>query len=102
VTFAGINPLRGKDGVALLERSVREFGCGGMGEWVGQQWNVRADDRELCYPYFEKCIELDIPFLTNSTSGHPVMDPAIFDRIATDLPELRIVLWRWLPTSARL
>lgn len=92
VTFAGINPARGADGVALLERAVKQYGCVGMGEWVNHQWNIPADNKEICYPYLKKCIDLGIPMTSNSTSAHPTMAPEVFDRIATDFPALKINL----------
>ena len=92
IAYAGINPLRGKTGVALLERAVTEFGFSGMGEWVSQQWGVMATDRPTCYPMFEKCVELGIPFVPNCESANPECDPGLFAQVATDFPTLRINL----------
>jgi uncharacterized protein len=92
IAYAGVNPLRGKSGIALLERAVTEFGFSGMGEWVSQQWGVMATDRPTCYPYFEKCVELGIPFVPNVESANSECDPGLFDQVAADFPELRINL----------
>jgi predicted TIM-barrel fold metal-dependent hydrolase len=90
--FAGVDPSRGKDGVKLLERAVTEYGCVGLGEWVTQQWEVFPSDRELCYPYFEKCLELGVPYSNNCEGRFEHCSPAALAPVAQDFPELRIEL----------
>jgi predicted TIM-barrel fold metal-dependent hydrolase len=59
---------------------------------VTQQWEVFPNDRELCYPYFEKCLELGVPYSNNCEGRFEHCAPEVFDQIANDFPELRIAL----------
>jgi len=102
--FAGVDPSRGRDGVKLFERAVSQYGCVGLGEWVTQQWEVFPNDRELCYPYFEKCLELGVPYSNNCEGRFEHCAPGAFEQIAEDFPDLRIALGgagRPRPTEAR-
>ncbi len=90
--FAGVDPSRGAEGVKLFERAVREYGCVGLGEWVTQQWEVFPSDRELCYPYFEKCLELGVPYSNNCEGRFEHCAPGVFAQVAEDFPDLRIEL----------
>jgi predicted TIM-barrel fold metal-dependent hydrolase len=90
--FAGVDPSRGKAGVPLFERAVVEYGCVGLGEWVTQQWEVFPSDRELCYPYFEKCLDLGVPYSNNCEGRFEHCAPGVFAQIAEDFPDLRIEL----------
>jgi len=102
--FAGVDPSRGRAGVKLFERAVIEFGCVGLGEWVTQQWEVFPTDRDLCYPYFEKCLELGVPYSNNCEGRFEHCAPAVFAQVAEDFPDLKIVLagsGRPRPTEAR-
>jgi predicted TIM-barrel fold metal-dependent hydrolase len=92
LVFAGVDPSRGKDGVKLFERAVTEYGCVGLGEWVTQQWEVFPNDRELCYPYFEKCVELGVPHSNNCEGRFEHCAPGVFAQIAEDFPDLNIAL----------
>jgi predicted TIM-barrel fold metal-dependent hydrolase len=102
--FAGVDPSRGKDGVKLFERAVTEYGCVGLGEWVTQQWEVFPNDTKLCYPYFEKCLELGVPHSNNCEGRFEHCAPSVFDQVATDFPDLKIALGgsgRPRPTEVR-
>jgi predicted TIM-barrel fold metal-dependent hydrolase len=90
ITFAGVDPRRGPEAVRLFEKAVREFGCAGYGEHVSTLWRTRPDDRNLVYPLMEKAVELDVPFLVDATMPFGFSDPAVFRRILTDFPELRL------------
>jgi len=90
ITFAGVDPRRGPEAVRLLEMAVKDYGCSGYGELVSTLWRTRADNRDLVYPLMEKAIELDVPFLVDATMPFGFADPAIFRRILTDFPELRL------------
>lgn len=92
ITFAGVDPSRGREGVKLLEKAIKEYGCAGMGEWVTQQWKVFPNDRELCYPYYEKCVELGVPFLNNCEGRFEHCAPGVFEQVAKDFPQLKICL----------
>ena len=59
--------------------------------------NLPPDERRY-YPFYEKCVELDIPVSIhashNWTSGRPsdLGHPRHFDIIACDFPELKLIL----------
>lgn len=91
VNFFGVDPRRGKDGIALMRRAVIEFGCCGMGEWLTSQWKIYPNDRDLSYPYLELCAELGIPYGNNGSSPHPTQAPAVFEQILKDFPTLKVV-----------
>jgi len=92
ITFAGVDPSRGKEGVKLFESAIKDYGFAGMGEWVTQQWEVFPNDRELCYPYYEKCVELGVPFLNNCEGRFEHCAPGVFEQVAKDFPQLKICL----------
>lgn len=91
VNFFGVDPNRGKEGVALLERAVRDYGICGMGEWLSERWKIFPNDRAKAYPYLEKCAELGIPFVHNGSSPYPSQDPKVFEEILRDFPTLKVV-----------
>jgi len=94
--FAGVDILRGAEGVRELERWIRERGFRGLSLrpfMIG----LPPDDRRY-YPFYEKCIELGIPVSmhasANWTTGRPseLAHPRHFDGVACDFPELRLIL----------
>ena len=94
--FAGIDILRGADGVRELEHWVREHGFRGLSLrpfMIG----LPADDRRY-YPFYAKCVELGVPISmhasANWTTGRPsdLGHPRHFDAVACDFPELRLIL----------
>jgi predicted TIM-barrel fold metal-dependent hydrolase len=96
IPFAGADILRGAEAVRELERWVRERGFRGLSLrpfMIG----LPADDRHY-YPFYAKCIELDIPLSihasANWTTTRPseLGHPRHLDRVACDFPELRLVL----------
>jgi len=97
VLFAGIDPRRGKQGVKLLESAVNELGFNGMGEMLPHLHRFSPSDKQLCYPLYEKCVELGIPVTTNtwSTPGSAlgfVYNPELFGEVCRDFPTLKICL----------
>ena len=91
VNFFGVDPRRGKDGLALLRRAVTEFGVCGMGEWLTIQWPISPADRALAYPFFELCVELGIPYGNNGSSPVLAQAPEVFDQVLRDFPTLKVV-----------
>jgi predicted TIM-barrel fold metal-dependent hydrolase len=94
ITFVGIDPRRGEAGVHELERAVTERGCKG---WKLYPPNGFYPDDIAFYPYYEKCVDLDIPIIihTGFTSRFKHVkyaQPVYVDKIATDFPTLKIVL----------
>lgn len=90
--FCGIDPRRGRAGVPLFERAVSEYGALGLGEMISTQWRTMPNDRELCYPYYEKAAELGVPLMQDATMDLGFSDPSLFEEIARDFPELQICL----------
>ncbi len=94
--FAGADVMRGAAAVREVERWVRERGFRGLSLrpfMIG----LPADDRHY-YPFYEKCIELDVPVSVhasaNWTTERPseLGHPRAFDRVACDFPELKLIL----------
>jgi predicted TIM-barrel fold metal-dependent hydrolase len=109
--FCGIDPRRGKEGLALLERAVKELGVVGVGEFM-PHWGFRPDDRALCYDLYAKCSELNLPLATNCSiigSSHVsyYCDPIYFEQVAYDFPDMNICLTsmgipHWVETAIGL
>lgn len=94
ITFVGIDPRRGEDGIRELERAVLERRCHG---WKMYPPNGFYPDDKRFYPYYEKCVELEIPIVihTGFTSRFKHVKyarPVYVDTIAADFPTLKIVL----------
>jgi predicted TIM-barrel fold metal-dependent hydrolase len=92
IPYAGIDVRRGKEGTKLLEQAVKEFGFQGCGEIVTTLWRTRPNDKELCYPFYEKCVELGIPVTIDCTMAYGYSDPPLFEEVARDFPRLRLCL----------
>ncbi|MDN3480646.1 amidohydrolase family protein [Arthrobacter sp. APC 3897] len=104
--LAGIDPTRGMRGVRELEVAVKEHGF--VGAHLYPHWFEESPDAARYYPYYAKCVELDIPI--QMQVGHclrysaerplaSVTRPMALDRIACDFPELKLVGihigWPW-------
>lgn len=96
IPFAGVDVMQGMEAVRELERLVREEGFRGLSLrpfMVG----LTADDRRY-YPFYSKCVELDIPVSVHTSVnwsevrinefGHPHH----LDQVACDFPELKIIM----------
>ena len=105
--LAGIDPTEGMDGVRELEHAVREMGF--IGAHMYPHWfGLPPDDRKY-YPFYAKCVELDIPIqmqvghclvYTPKTPLKSVGRPILLDTIACDFPELKLIGihtgWPWV------
>ncbi|MGY5876681.1 MAG: amidohydrolase family protein [Candidatus Thorarchaeota archaeon] len=94
ITFVGLDPRRGKEGLEELERAVRVKGCRG---WKQYPVNGFFPDNEEFDPYYELATELKIPVVihTGFTSRFKHVKyarPVYVDRVAADFPNLKIVL----------
>jgi predicted TIM-barrel fold metal-dependent hydrolase len=96
VPFAGVDVLRGHAAVRDLEHWVRERGFRGLSLrpfMIG----LPAEDRRY-YPFYEKCIELDIPLSIHASANWTTCRPSDlghprhFDVVACDFPDLRLIL----------
>ncbi|MFX0044771.1 MAG: amidohydrolase family protein [Candidatus Hermodarchaeota archaeon] len=94
ITFVGLDPRRGEEGLAELERAVTEKGCRG---WKIYPPNGFYPDEMEFYPYYELCTKLEIPVVvhTGFTSRFKHIkygQPIYIDKVAADFPKLKIVV----------
>lgn len=94
----GLDPTEGMTGVRELEWAISELGfigAHGYPHWFG----LAPDDRRW-YPFYAKCIELDVPIQLQVgqcllySPDRPLRSvgrPITLDTVACDLPELKIV-----------
>jgi predicted TIM-barrel fold metal-dependent hydrolase len=96
--LAGIDPTEGMAGVRELERAVREYGF--IGAHFYPHWYEMSPDHARVYPFYAKCVELDIPIQMQvgqsmiyapeqplRSTGRPIA----LDAVACDFPELKLV-----------
>jgi predicted TIM-barrel fold metal-dependent hydrolase len=96
--LAGIDPTEGMDGVRALEHAVKELGF--IGAHAYPHWFELAPDHARWYPFYAKCVELDVPIQIQVGQSliyapdyrcRSVGQPITLDAVACDFPELRIV-----------
>jgi len=96
IPFAGADVFRGSAAVREVEHWIRERGFRGLSLrpfMIG----LTADDRRY-YPFYEKCVELDVPLSihasANWTTSRPsdLGNPRHFDVVACDFPDLKLIL----------
>jgi predicted TIM-barrel fold metal-dependent hydrolase len=96
--LAGLDPIEGMRGVRELERAVREDGF--IGAHFYPHWFELPPDHAKWYPFYAKCVELDIPVQLQvgqsmiydpSYPRRSVGRPIALDAVACDFPELAIV-----------
>jgi predicted TIM-barrel fold metal-dependent hydrolase len=96
--LAGLDPTEGMAGVRAFERAVREDGF--VGAHFYPHWFELAPDHARWYPFYAKCVELDVP-VQLQVGQSLVYDPArrlrsvgrpiTLDNVACDFPELKLV-----------
>lgn len=105
IPFYRSNPHEGMRDVKAFETAVREKGFKGL-VVSGFRENLPSNHKKY-YPFYAKCVELDVPARI-TTALHLYTDrpldlcrPAHLDEIACDFPELDIVAglggWPWIP-----
>ena len=96
--LAGVDPTEGMTGVRALEKAVREYGF--IGAHTYPHWYELAPDHARYYPFYAKCVELDIPIQMQvgqsmvydaSYPRRSVARPICIDAVACDFPELKLV-----------
>jgi len=90
IGFAGIDPTQGSAAVKEIEAVISGLGMKGIA-LDPHHIKVYPDDR-LLYPLYYKCVDLDVPVIF--TMGPLVGrwgSPAAVDRLAEDIPSLKIV-----------
>jgi len=94
----GIDPFQGMDGVRAMEHAVKELGF--IGAHLYPHWYNLAPNAAQYYPFYAKCIELDIPIqmqvgqsliYSKEYRCRSVGRPIYLDDIACDLPELKLI-----------
>ena len=96
--LAGLDPTEGMQGVRALERAVRDHGF--IGAHFYPHWFELAPDHAKWYPFYAKCVELDIP-VQLQVGQSMIYDPAHrlrsvgrpinLDAVACDFPELKLI-----------
>jgi predicted TIM-barrel fold metal-dependent hydrolase len=96
-----INPWTMMDGLKEMEVSVKEHGFVGA---ISHLAGFPAFDDKVWFPFYAKCVELDIPIISQiGHFVHPMSEaaarPYLIDEVAEFFPELRIVAghtgWPW-------
>lgn len=96
--LAGVDPTEGMGGVRALEHAVREYGF--IGAHTYPHWYELSPDHARYYPFYAKCVELDIPIQMQvgqsmvydpSYPRRSVGRPICIDAVACDFPELKLV-----------
>jgi predicted TIM-barrel fold metal-dependent hydrolase len=92
--FGGVDPRWGKDGVALFERSLAEFGFSGFK--VYPPCGYSPSDPSL-FPYYELCAHHRVPVLLHIGPTSPVLDftvsnPFQIDEAARRFPRVNFIL----------
>jgi len=99
----GVDLSLGMDAVRELEIAVKEWGFSGA-HVHSYGWGVALNHRDL-YPFYAKCVELDVPVVMQSGHSAEHMPsemgrPIHLDDVALYFPELRIVAshtgWPWV------
>jgi predicted TIM-barrel fold metal-dependent hydrolase len=96
--LAGVDPTEGMRGVRELEMLVREYGF--IGAHTYPHWFDLAPDHARYYPFYAKCVELDVPIqlqvgqslvydksFPRRSTGRPIT----LDSVACDFPELKLI-----------
>jgi predicted TIM-barrel fold metal-dependent hydrolase len=93
-SFCGVDPRR-RDAVKIFETSVKEFGAIGLKLYPPMGF---TPDEAICYPLYQKAVELGVPVLTHSgyTFCAALMSmtahPKYVERVAMDFPDLKIII----------
>jgi predicted TIM-barrel fold metal-dependent hydrolase len=94
----GIDPYMGMDGVRALEDAVTNRGF--IGAHLYPHWFELAPNHAKYYPFYAKCIELDVPIqmqvgqsliYSKEQRCRSVGRPIYLDDVACDLPELKLI-----------
>ncbi len=96
--LAGVDPYRGVQGLKDLDYAVQELGF--VGAHLYPHWFSLAPDEALYYPYYARCVELDIPIMMQVGQNliyqedvrlPSVARPILLDKIAIDFPDLKLL-----------
>jgi len=96
--LAGIDPTQGMKGVRELEHAVKNLGF--VGAHLYPHWFGLAPDHARYYPFYAKCVELDVPMEMQVghcllyTADYPLESvgrPITLDTVACHFPELKLI-----------
>ncbi len=96
--LAGLDASEGMRGVRELEKAVKEYGF--IGAHFYPHWFELAPDHAKWYPFYAKCVELNIPVQLQVGQSmvyeptHPLRSvgrPITLDAVACDFPELTLI-----------
>ncbi len=96
--LVGIDPFQGMNGVRTLQHAVKELGF--IGAHLYPHWFELAPNHAKYYPFYAKCVELDIPIqmqvgqsliYAKDQPCRSVGRPICLDDVACDFPELKLI-----------
>lgn len=96
--LAGVDPTEGMKGVRQLQHAVEEMGF--IGAHSYPHWFEIPPDHARYYPFYAKCVELDIPIQLQVGQSlvyapdyprRSVGRPITLDAVACDFPELKLI-----------
>ncbi|MDJ0653897.1 MAG: amidohydrolase family protein [Xanthomonadales bacterium] len=96
--LCGVDPFMGMDGVRQLEDAVKNMGF--VGAHLYPHWFDLAPDQARYYPFYAKCVELDVPIqmqvgqsmiYSKEYRCRSVGRPITLDPVACDFPELKLI-----------
>jgi predicted TIM-barrel fold metal-dependent hydrolase len=96
--LAGVDPTQGMAGVRALQHAINDLGF--IGAHAYPHWFELAPDHARWYPFYGKCVELGVPFLTQVGQSlvydpnrplQSVGRPISLDAVACHFPELKLV-----------
>jgi predicted TIM-barrel fold metal-dependent hydrolase len=90
--FFGMDPRR-KNHVALFEDAIINKGFSGLKLYPPCGF---APDDPVCFDYYEKCIELDVPVLFHTANTFPPLDPGLshpshLSAVSSLFPDLKVI-----------
>jgi predicted TIM-barrel fold metal-dependent hydrolase len=95
--FCGVDPHKGMAALREIVRCHRDLGLKGVS--VDPYMHKIPPDHRLYYPIYAKCVELEIPIVMTGGWAFRMpgvviddMHPRFVDRVATEFPELKIVV----------
>ena len=96
--LAGVDPYRGVEGLKELDVAVKDYGF--VGAHLYPHWFKLAPDAALYYPYYARCVELDVPIMLQVGQNliyqkdvrlPSVAKPILLDQVAIDFPDLKLI-----------
>lgn len=92
--FGGVDPRWGKDGLALFERSLVEFGFRGFKVYPPCGF---SPSNPAMFPFYELCAQHQLPVLVHVGPTSPVLDfsfssPFLIDEAARQFPSVNFIL----------